>query len=104
MIYFLKDEHERVKIGYSKDLITLFKRLTIIRVGNADRLKLVALYEGTMEDEQTLHSWYTNIRGEWFEWENGMMNLGNNLMEEMPSLNEKYNKAEGQDRLYRDKI
>lgn len=101
MVYFLKDEQERVKIGYSKDFLTLYKRLTDLRVGNADILTLVALYEGTMEDEAIYHTWFHSIRGEWFEWEDEMLNMDNNLMLTEPTLKDKYNKPSLDDKVAR---
>jgi len=66
-IYLIREESDRrrYKIGYSRDPMG---RLKSLQTGNSDRLKLVAMWEGTQADERALHERYRNQRleGEWF--------------------------------------
>ena len=96
MIYIIEDESARVKIGYSEDEKTLYARKQFLQVGNPEKLKLIGLFEGDKEDEQLIHGWFLDrhIRGEWFNYTDEMMEIGDNILDERPTLKERYNKDE----------
>jgi len=66
MIYYIADEHMRVKIGYTRKQLT--RRLNLFQVGNADKLKIIARHEGNRKDETDLHHQFAtyHISGEWY--------------------------------------
>jgi hypothetical protein len=65
MIYFIQDDHNRVKIGYSRNPRA---RLDGLQTGHADKLRLVRSIEGTEATERFLHTQFAHLRlqGEWF--------------------------------------
>lgn len=66
MIYFLRDEHNRIKIGYARKPIS---RQLGCQTGNADILEIIGVMEGSHSKELDLHCLFaeSHIRGEWFE-------------------------------------
>lgn len=66
MIYFIRSG-KYVKIGYSKNPK---KRLDELQTGNPEKLKLIAVMQGNLQTEKSLHDLYSNkrIRGEWFRY------------------------------------
>lgn len=63
-LYFIADEHGRVKVGWTADVL---QRLTTLQVCNADLLTLVGAVPGTPDDERhVLRRLGAPIRGEWF--------------------------------------
>jgi len=98
MIYFLKStDEDYVKIGYTKNEKSLKERIIAHKVGNPHELQMMALYEGDMELEKELHTeWdFKHVRGEWFIWEDDMLNLTigeGNLLELEPTRKLLYSK------------
>lgn len=68
------DDPEFVKVGYS---VNPNKRVAELQTGNPRKLVILAIMEGTLEDERRLHAKYSdaNILQEWFE-------LSDELLEE----------------------
>lgn len=64
-IYFVADEHNRVKIGTSSKETGVTNRAYILQVGNADKLSLIGYVTGTEEEFHKRFSLY-HVRGEWF--------------------------------------
>lgn len=66
IIYFIGDEHGRVKIGYTTGHAG--QRLTGIQCHNADELTLLATEKGSQKREKELHRRFalSYIRGEWY--------------------------------------
>lgn len=65
MIYFIRC-NQYVKIGFcERDPI---RRLEKLQIGNPSRLRLVAVKEGSRQDEGDLHCKFhkERVRGEWF--------------------------------------
>lgn len=67
VVYFLADEHGRVKIGHTRHA-TLPVRLGDHQIGNADALTLLTLIPGGWQRERALHHRFhhAHVRGEWF--------------------------------------
>jgi hypothetical protein len=66
-IYFIADEHERIKIGFAIDPE---KRLKTFQNSNADELTILLIVPGTYHKEKTLHERFSYLRigdTEWFE-------------------------------------
>lgn len=66
MIYFVQGQRTgMIKIGHSDVVKT---RLTTLRTGSPERLRVLALMDGTRHDEQELHRRFAAHRshGEWF--------------------------------------
>ena len=70
-VYFIKDEEaDKVKIGYSGDP---FRRLGVLQVGSANRLRLIGIIAAPFEVEAILHNQLRegHSHGEWF-WDRGV--------------------------------
>lgn len=64
MIYFIQDSNSHaIKIGVSKNPI---ERLAALQTANHTPLALIAVMDGTEQDETALHRVFTRKRGEWF--------------------------------------
>lgn len=63
-IYFIQ-AGKAIKIGFTTNLMD---RFMVIQTSNAEKLKLIAVIEGSPEGESELHKMFKkyNIRGEWF--------------------------------------
>lgn len=69
MIYFICDRARNlVKIGYTRDRVSLEKRLKAFATGNAADLDLLHLQEGDRFSEARIHRNFANLRdrNEWF--------------------------------------
>lgn len=66
-VYFIGDEHGRVKIGISYGDIE--NRISSLQTATADKLTLLAIEVANVGRERELHAVFShlNIRGEWFE-------------------------------------
>jgi hypothetical protein len=65
-IYFIRDvEHDRVKVGYSRDP---WKRLQTLQVGSSGRLVLMGVIAAAAEIEKHVHHQLSEgrLHGEWF--------------------------------------
>jgi len=63
MIYFIQADNGLIKIGYTGDIR---RRLGQLSHMSPIPLKLLAVREGTMQQEQLLHKIFNNSHGEWF--------------------------------------
>ena len=65
-IYFIGDEHGRIKIGFTTLNVAI--RLSMIQSHNADKLTLLATEKGNELREGQLHAHFSHlwIRGEWY--------------------------------------
>lgn len=65
-IYFAQVQSGPIKIGYTEKSIQ--QRLSCLRTGHYEELKLLGSVVGTFDDEQRLHRLVgsSKIRGEWF--------------------------------------
>jgi hypothetical protein len=65
VIYFLRNEHQHIKIGTTRHLES---RLDSLRGGYYGRLQLLATMPGGRDQERSLHERFAHlrIRGEWF--------------------------------------
>ena len=69
MIYFIQEEEtSNIKIGYSKNIDSINRRVHDLQTGNSNCLVLLGYCNGTIENERYLHFAFreSNIRGEWF--------------------------------------
>lgn len=69
MVYFIQEEGTNfVKIGYSKTKEGVDERLKSLQTGNARKLSLLFLFNGSIDDEKDLHKAFKKQRvlGEWF--------------------------------------
>lgn len=69
MIYLIGNKEEKVcKIGYTRNLETLGKRLSSLRTGNHLKLEIFEIREGTRHLEKAIHFVLSEYRleGEWF--------------------------------------
>lgn len=66
LIYVVKDDHERVKIGFA--LSDVEWRVATLQCGNADPLIIEVIFEGPESLERELHRKFHkyHVRGEWF--------------------------------------
>ena len=71
-IYFISSQNQ-IKIGYSNNPI---KRLKNMQVGNPNELVLLLFYEGSIYEEQELHTKFSeyHVRGEWFRYSREIQN------------------------------
>ena len=68
-IYFIQQgDNGPVKIGYTEGRVT--KRLSMLQVGNPDKLHVLRIIDGTPKDEARVHVRFEDdwINGEWFEF------------------------------------
>ena len=75
MIYFISSPNQKaIKIGHTGD--NVYTRLSVIQVGNPEKLELLGTMEGDEEKEAQLHEWFESyrIRGEWFENDSTVIN------------------------------
>ena len=66
MIYFVRGTRSgMIKIGYSE---SVKRRLKALRTSSSEPLEVIAIIEGTRDDEQALHRRFAVARaqGEWF--------------------------------------
>lgn len=77
MIYFIYNDHNEVKIGYSNDVR--------IQVGSPQRLKIIKIIDGAKQEEKRIHKRFNHLRigGECF-----------NLTEELSNYIESLSKTE----------
>jgi hypothetical protein len=71
VIYFVKDSAEdAIKIGFTKDIATLEKRMKTFACANSSDLRIMHLEEGDRRKEARLHREWGNLRksakNEWF--------------------------------------
>jgi len=80
IVYFIADEHNRVKIGKAIDVQ---KRLSMIQADNADEVKLLATEPNEDGREKKLHNKFSHlhIRGEWYRGSKELMDY----IEQLPS-------------------
>ncbi|MER9901636.1 GIY-YIG nuclease family protein [Mesorhizobium sp. M0130] len=73
-VYFIQDEAERVKIGYSGDPLA---RLMSLQTANGGRLCMLRLIDGGEPTERWLHARFDEMRiqGEWFAFHPAMMTV-----------------------------
>lgn len=73
-IYFIGDEHGRVKIGHALDMQ---KRLSGLQTSCADNLSILRLIDGGEPTERWLHRRFAeaHIRGEWFRFLPEMLSI-----------------------------
>lgn len=66
MIYIIRCG-DAVKIGFSDNP---FNRIKELQVGNPERLKIIAMFPGSMRLERNIHARLKQYRinGEWFRW------------------------------------
>lgn len=84
IIYFISDTAETyVKIGITKKL---GNRVSMLQVGNPDKLKLLGTIKGTPETEYILHQicYPEKIRGEWFYLTHKVKGLISDLLQQSP--------------------
>lgn len=97
MIYIIKEKTSNFcKIGYSKNVKI---RLRKMQSDNPRELILLKTYEGDLNIEKRIHNKYKelHIRGDWFKFDNEMLNIDlNNLPNNKESIkvNTKLLKAE----------
>jgi hypothetical protein len=74
-VYLIRDEHDRVKIGYTTDSEA---RLQALQSATADRLRIVRIFAGTgYPTERWLHKKFAHLRlsGEWFQFSPDMLHI-----------------------------
>ena len=66
-VVYLITDGELCKIGYTSQL--LHERVTELQVGNGRKLRVLGVWQGTMDDEAALHATFARLRreGEWFD-------------------------------------
>ena len=66
MVYFIADEHKRVKIGAAHDVV---RRRESLQLANADKLTTLLVLDGYRYEEALIHARFHQhrIRGEWFK-------------------------------------
>lgn len=65
--YFIKDEHEHVKIGWARNSqYNLVQRLTALQTGNSDELTVLCVVDDISESDLHKKFGHLHIRGEWF--------------------------------------
>lgn len=69
LVYFIKDEHKRVKMGYTDGGVV--RRLKSLQLANADLLTIVGILPGTKQKERRLQKQFQSlhVRGEWYRLE-----------------------------------
>jgi hypothetical protein len=75
VIYLIQaEESKRVKIGFTRGLAPVEHRLSSLQVGSPEMLHILCCFEGTHEEEQSLHTQFAPYRmhGEWFRCEGGL--------------------------------
>ena len=93
MLYVIKQNKSFMKIGFTSNIT---KRLSILQVGNPIKLELVCLAE-TLDDskaEKYLHELFINdrVRGEWFFFNNRIIEEMKLIGTDVPVLEELKNK------------
>ncbi len=87
MIYFIKEyDSNNIKIGYTKNMASLYKRLSRFKTANPRKFKILRVIEGSLQNEASLHKMFAdyNISGEWFEMNELLIaNIGKALNFEM---------------------
>lgn len=73
-VYFLFTTDEKVKIGYSKRLIS---RMSGLLTGVSSEVKALVCVRGSMADERRLHEnfYESRLRGEWFAVTNKLLRM-----------------------------
>lgn len=73
-VYFIEDEHCRVKIGWA---VNPTKRLSGLQAANADLLRIIRVVEGGELTEWVLkrHFKKLRVRGEWFRYSPEMLSI-----------------------------
>ena len=74
MIYFIQEDGQDgyIKIGFVEDLEVRFDvncvatRIGCLQVGNARKLKILAVMKGTLYQEKMVQERFQKVRGEWF--------------------------------------
>ena len=68
MIYFIMQDNQYVKIGYSGTDEGVNRRLSALQTGNPANLSLYSTEHGDEDRERQLHKRFkdSRIRGEWF--------------------------------------
>jgi DNA-binding XRE family transcriptional regulator len=81
MIYFIKHT-DYVKIGYTTDI---HKRLSQLQTSCPTKLKVLALIEGSLDDERVYQEKFKHLStsGEWFTHTQGLENFINSLSKEL---------------------
>lgn len=81
MIYFIK-QGDYVKIGYTSNIQ---KRIAQLQTSSPNRLKLIGLIDGTLDDESEYHRRFSHLRGngEWFVHTQGLDNFINALNKDL---------------------
>lgn len=71
MIYFIRSNHQYIKIGTAVDVSSRRKSL---QTGSPVKLKVKAVLPGSYETERGLHEMFSHIRhnGEWFRYTDEM--------------------------------
>lgn len=81
MIYYIADEHSRIKIGFTEN--QPFQRLNSLQSGNADKLTLIAAHSGIQLDEKRIHRCFQHLRKdgcrEWFHASNELLDYVINI-------------------------
>jgi hypothetical protein len=71
MIYYMVEKPftNRVKIGYTRNNITLKNRLSQLQIGNPTKLEIIGVMDGNYVMERKLHKILSDYRleSEWFE-------------------------------------
>lgn len=76
MIYFVQqadDPTSPVKIGFSA---TVWKRVSALQTSSHKVLRILRVIEGDRREEASLHSQFKHVRGEWFEFDPLMLEIG----------------------------
>lgn len=87
MIYFIQSgKSEFVKIGYCAGEPKM--RLATLQVGNPEKLVLIAVKEGSKDDEARWHAMFDHlrVRGEWFRWDVELRDAAKPLLEDPDEL------------------
>jgi DNA-binding XRE family transcriptional regulator len=66
MLYFIQQD-QFIKIGYTRDIKS---RLSSLQVSSPIKLKVLALMDGTISDEEKMHKMFKHlsVNGEWFQY------------------------------------
>lgn len=78
MIYFVQSTGGGpVKIGWSRDQISLKRRLQLLQNGYPEKLVIIRTLDGPRTVEKWLHRFYAVIRleGEWFRYRDDMLTI-----------------------------
>lgn len=84
MLYFIKSGNY-LKIGYTKDVFTYYKRMQAYRTDNPDITVLDVIKDGTLKDEKKIHNLLKDYkhRNEWFFCNRNVYNIWNNYTHDM---------------------